>query len=197
MGCRAYIVNLETGKKVYSQWGGLLLTTAPSYQELEKEVKAMYRRELSDKSDYNLEEEGVTSYSDEDAVEDLNLHMESVYVIGDNLSGYTRTMLRDRENSIPEDMVVFKFNNSTTFWGARKISLRLEHYNDAYLKLNLSNHKNKAIEQAFRNQMGQIEYDLKVIYSSVKPRREDFASREIIEEFPGKKTQLKEGIVLK
>ena len=122
MGCRACIVNLETNKKVYSQWGGGIFNRASSFQELKREVKELYNRELEDHSDYNLEEEGITSYEDQDVVEDLDLHIERVYVLEeDEFRGYTRTMLNDRDKEIPDDKVIFKFSDPRSFWKARHI----------------------------------------------------------------------------
>jgi len=191
MGSRAHIVNLETGKKVYSHWGAMVFRRANSFEELKEQVEEMYREEIEHR---NPEKVGIKEFTDEDAVEDLDLHIERVFVIDeDEFRGYTRTILHDREDGTSDDMVVFKFYDSGTFWDARHISLRLKHYNEAYKKLNIDDHKNEALEQSLRNSMGNVERDVKVIYSSISPRRYDLAIKEVVQEWSNKGGEQKDG----
>ncbi|MFO7991619.1 MAG: hypothetical protein R6U61_04895 [Thermoplasmata archaeon] len=202
MGCRAHIVNLETGKKVYSHWGALAFDRAISFEELQERVEELYEKEIDHRPPEKVE---IEEFTDDDAVDDLDLHIERVFVLGKEdvsgtcsrhrrnsegipveFRGYTRTILHDTDDGITDDMVVFKFSDSATYWKARHISLRLDHYNDAYMKLNIEEHKNEALEQALRNRLAQLEDDVEVIYSTVVPRKYDFAVKQIVKDWPSK-----------
>ena len=184
MGCRAHIVNLETGKKVYSHWGAMVFRRANSFEELKEQVEEMNRVEIEHR---NPERVDIKEFTDEDAVEDLDLHIEKVFVLGNNkFRGYTRTMLHDRDDGVSDDMVVFKFSDSSTFWDARHVSLRLKHYNEGYMKLNIEDHKSEALEQALRNRLAQVEDDVDIIYSSIPPRKYDLAVKQVVTDWPGK-----------
>ncbi len=184
MGCRAHIVNLESKKKVYSHWGAAAFEKANSFEELKEIVQELYDQA----SDHRPpEEEGIEGFTDEDAVEDIDLHIERIFVLGnEEFRGYTRTMLHDTGDGVSDDMVVFKFSDRHTFWDARHISLRLKHYNEAYMKQNIEEHKSEALEQALRNRRAQVENDVDIIYSTIPPRKYDLAIKQVVKDWHGK-----------
>jgi len=218
MGHRSYLVDLDKGVKIYLHWAAIEVDKAENMLDLTQRVLSNIDDNFSQPNyfkglvsniakaakdensnvsvnphamgEISIKEHNIKRYTDEDALDDLNLHIESVFVSKDNIISRAYTYSSSYyPGTMKSENVYFKVDDNGSLKAYQRFNNEFSRYMRAYCYEDVPNAAGKALTHAlYKGLDDELDTRLQILLSTTEPSKEKLSDKLIDKIDPNEST---------